>query len=213
MGRVACIDLKIDFEIVEAICDHPGIEAVSFVGSTKVAKIVYKRATNNYKRCLALGGAKNHLLVLPDAKAEMNIDEYDSQALSRSEFSNNALWLDVVSQRFIVNVFVAESSRSSYPQPSFCVGPSWTAGDAQDRHSITILELRHAKRSTRCRVQNTDQIRHARNDLLRPIFSSMLGIDVFVLERDLDRARRDNSGDPFARGFLFLVGGQCGHCD
>ncbi len=60
-----------DVEIVEAICDHPGIEAISFVGSTNVAKIVYKRATNNYKRCLALGGAKNHLMVLPDAKPDM----------------------------------------------------------------------------------------------------------------------------------------------
>jgi len=56
-----------DVEIVEAICDHPGIMAVSFVGSTKVAKIVYQRATSHYKRCLALGGAKNHLVVLPDA--------------------------------------------------------------------------------------------------------------------------------------------------
>jgi malonate-semialdehyde dehydrogenase (acetylating) / methylmalonate-semialdehyde dehydrogenase len=56
-----------DVEIVEAICDHPQIEAVSFVGSTKVARIVYQRATSNYKRCLALGGAKNHLMVLPDA--------------------------------------------------------------------------------------------------------------------------------------------------
>jgi malonate-semialdehyde dehydrogenase (acetylating)/methylmalonate-semialdehyde dehydrogenase len=53
--------------LVEAICDHPGIEAVSFVGSTKIAKVVYRRATYNYKRCVALGGAKNHLLVLPDA--------------------------------------------------------------------------------------------------------------------------------------------------
>jgi malonate-semialdehyde dehydrogenase (acetylating)/methylmalonate-semialdehyde dehydrogenase len=60
-----------DGEIVEAICDHPGIEAVSFVGSTKVAKIVYQRATKNFKRALALGGAKNHLMVLPDAKADM----------------------------------------------------------------------------------------------------------------------------------------------
>src|SRR5450432_3622927 len=56
-----------DAEMVQAICDHPGIEAVSFVGSTKVAKIVYQRATSKYKRCLALGGAKNHLMVLPDA--------------------------------------------------------------------------------------------------------------------------------------------------
>jgi malonate-semialdehyde dehydrogenase (acetylating)/methylmalonate-semialdehyde dehydrogenase len=60
-----------DSEIVGAICDHPGIEAVSFVGSTKVAKLVYQRATQSLKRCLALGGAKNHLLVLPDAKADM----------------------------------------------------------------------------------------------------------------------------------------------
>jgi malonate-semialdehyde dehydrogenase (acetylating)/methylmalonate-semialdehyde dehydrogenase len=58
-------------EAVEAICDHPGIAAVSFVGSTKVAKIVYKRATSNLKRCLALGGAKNHLIVMPDADREM----------------------------------------------------------------------------------------------------------------------------------------------
>jgi len=58
-------------EVVEAICDHPGIKAVSFVGSTKVAKIVYKRATSSLKRCVALGGAKNHLLVLPDANPEM----------------------------------------------------------------------------------------------------------------------------------------------
>lgn len=56
-----------DVEIVEAICDHPAIEAVSFVGSTRIAKIVYQRATHNYKRCLALGGAKNHLMVMPDA--------------------------------------------------------------------------------------------------------------------------------------------------
>ena len=56
-----------DVEIVEAICDHPGIEAVSIVGSTKVAKLVYQRSTHHFKRCLALGGAKNHLLVLPDA--------------------------------------------------------------------------------------------------------------------------------------------------
>lgn len=56
-----------DREIVEAICDHPGIDAVSFVGSTRTAKLVYQRATSNYKRCLALGGAKNHLFVLPDA--------------------------------------------------------------------------------------------------------------------------------------------------
>jgi len=58
-------------EVVEAICDHPGIAAVSFVGSTRVAKLVYRRATANLKRALALGGAKNHLFVLPDAEPEL----------------------------------------------------------------------------------------------------------------------------------------------
>ncbi len=53
--------------VVEAICDHPDIRALTFVGSTKVAKIVYTRATGNLKRALAMGGAKNHLIVLPDA--------------------------------------------------------------------------------------------------------------------------------------------------
>jgi malonate-semialdehyde dehydrogenase (acetylating)/methylmalonate-semialdehyde dehydrogenase len=58
-------------ETVEAICDHPDIEGISFVGSTKVAKIVYRRGTANLKRVLALGGAKNHLIVMPDAEPEM----------------------------------------------------------------------------------------------------------------------------------------------
>jgi malonate-semialdehyde dehydrogenase (acetylating) / methylmalonate-semialdehyde dehydrogenase len=58
-------------EVVEALCDHPGIAAVSFVGSTKIAQVVYRRATGNLKRCLALGGAKNHLIVMPDADREM----------------------------------------------------------------------------------------------------------------------------------------------
>lgn len=60
-----------DATIVQAICDHPEIKAITFVGSTKVAKQVYTRATGNLKQCLALGGAKNHLIVLPDAQPAM----------------------------------------------------------------------------------------------------------------------------------------------
>ena len=62
-------------DVVEAICDHPEIKAVSFVGSTPVAQIVYRRATSNLKRCLALGGAKNHLIVLPDANLELSASD------------------------------------------------------------------------------------------------------------------------------------------
>ena len=58
-------------DIVEGICAHKSIEAVSFVGSTKVAKLVYQQSTQSLKRCIALGGAKNHLFVLPDANPAM----------------------------------------------------------------------------------------------------------------------------------------------
>lgn len=58
-------------EAVEAICDHPGIAAVGFVGSTAVARAVYSRAAATGKRVRSLGGAKNHLVVVPDADPEM----------------------------------------------------------------------------------------------------------------------------------------------
>jgi malonate-semialdehyde dehydrogenase (acetylating) / methylmalonate-semialdehyde dehydrogenase len=58
-------------EAAEAILDHPGIEAASFVGSTAVAKEVYRRGSAALKRVLALGGAKNHVIVMPDADPEM----------------------------------------------------------------------------------------------------------------------------------------------
>jgi len=61
-------------DAVEAICDHPDIAAVAFVGSTPIAKTVYARATGHGKRALALGGAKNHFIVLPDADPDVTID-------------------------------------------------------------------------------------------------------------------------------------------
>src|SRR5919198_2302688 len=60
-------------EVVNAICDHPGIRAVSFVGSTAVAKHVYQRATHAGKRVQALGGAKNFVVIMPDADLERSM--------------------------------------------------------------------------------------------------------------------------------------------
>jgi malonate-semialdehyde dehydrogenase (acetylating) / methylmalonate-semialdehyde dehydrogenase len=60
-------------EVVEAFCDHPGIRAVSFVGSTPVARLVYQRATHAGKRVQALGGAKNFVIVMPDADFDRSI--------------------------------------------------------------------------------------------------------------------------------------------
>jgi len=58
-------------DVSEAICDHPGIRAVSFVGSTPVAKAVYERGTRAGKRVQALGGAKNFVVVMPDADLDL----------------------------------------------------------------------------------------------------------------------------------------------
>jgi malonate-semialdehyde dehydrogenase (acetylating)/methylmalonate-semialdehyde dehydrogenase len=59
---------------VDAILDHPGIAAVSFVGSTPIAQYVYARGCANGKRVQALGGAKNHLVVMPDADLDQAAD-------------------------------------------------------------------------------------------------------------------------------------------
>src|SRR5215208_5617718 len=60
-------------EVVEGILDHPGIDAVSFVGSAPVAKIIYERSAKAGKRVQALGGAKNHMIVLPDAVIDKTV--------------------------------------------------------------------------------------------------------------------------------------------
>ena len=59
---------------VDAILEHPDIAAVSFVGSTPIAKYIYETGTRNGKRVQALGGAKNHMVVLPDADVDMAAD-------------------------------------------------------------------------------------------------------------------------------------------
>ena len=59
---------------VDALLEHPDVAAVSFVGSTPVAKYIYSTATSHGKRCQALGGAKNHMVVLPDADIDMAAD-------------------------------------------------------------------------------------------------------------------------------------------
>ncbi|WP_288481043.1 CoA-acylating methylmalonate-semialdehyde dehydrogenase [uncultured Deinococcus sp.] len=63
-----------DKEAVDALLAHPGVAAISFVGSTPVARSIYEAGTKNGKRVQALGGAKNHMIVLPDADIGMAAD-------------------------------------------------------------------------------------------------------------------------------------------
>jgi malonate-semialdehyde dehydrogenase (acetylating)/methylmalonate-semialdehyde dehydrogenase len=72
--------LQGDRVAVDRLLEHPDIKAVSFVGSTPVAKYIYETATRNGKRVQALGGAKNHMLVLPDADIGMAADAAVSAA-------------------------------------------------------------------------------------------------------------------------------------
>ncbi|MFK7087679.1 CoA-acylating methylmalonate-semialdehyde dehydrogenase [Chromobacterium violaceum] len=66
--------------VVDAICDHPDIKAVSFVGSTKVGTHVYQRATLSGKRAQCMMGAKNHAIVLPDANKEQALNQLTGAA-------------------------------------------------------------------------------------------------------------------------------------
>src|SRR5699024_1522694 len=59
---------------VDALLEHPDIAAVSFVGSTPIAQSIYAKATANGKRAQCLGGAKNHMVVLPDADLDLAAD-------------------------------------------------------------------------------------------------------------------------------------------
>ncbi len=63
-----------DKEAVDALLDHPDVQAISFVGSTPIAEYVYHRGCQNGKRVQALGGAKNHMVVMPDADMDQAVD-------------------------------------------------------------------------------------------------------------------------------------------
>ena len=81
-------------EVVETMCDHPDIEGVSFVGSSDVAKIVYTRAGAAGKRVQTLGGAKNFLIVMPDADMDATLDACAGSILDRQV---SAAWLEALS--------------------------------------------------------------------------------------------------------------------
>jgi malonate-semialdehyde dehydrogenase (acetylating) / methylmalonate-semialdehyde dehydrogenase len=63
-----------DKEAVDALLDHPGIAAVGFVGSTPIAQYIYGRAAANGKRAQCFGGAKNHMIIMPDADLDQAVD-------------------------------------------------------------------------------------------------------------------------------------------
>jgi malonate-semialdehyde dehydrogenase (acetylating)/methylmalonate-semialdehyde dehydrogenase len=132
-------------EVVEAICDHPGIAAVGFVGSTKVAKLVYGRSCTQGKRALCLGGAKNHLVVVPDADPAVAVDNivasFTGCAGQRCMAASVLLAVGDVDH---IIAQVAEKSRAL--QLGDALGPVTTpAAVERMHHYVTDAERRGAK--------------------------------------------------------------------
>src|SRR3546814_15470083 len=84
-----------DKEMVDAILDHPDIGAVSFVGSSDIAHYVYNRGVANGKRVQAMGGAKNHGIVMPDADLDQVVHDLTGAAFGPAGASGMALPLVV----------------------------------------------------------------------------------------------------------------------
>jgi len=124
-------------EVVDAILDHPVIRAVTFVGSTAVARHVYSRASANGKRVLAQGGAKNPLVILPDADEEMTtkivMDSVYGNAGQRCLAASNIVLVGEAGKRFKPPLVEAAQERitGNGLEPQVQMGPVITPASKQ----------------------------------------------------------------------------------
>src|SRR5918994_1238314 len=140
---------------VDAILQHPEIKAVSFVGSTPIAKYVYENATKHGKRAQALGGAKNHMIVLPDADVDMAADAAVSAAYGsageRCMAISQVVAVGDVADRFIeaVKARIPKVKVGDGMQPDSEMGPlvtrehrdkvaSYVAGTADEGGKVVV---------------------------------------------------------------------------
>ncbi len=115
---------------VDRILEHPGIAAISFVGSTPIAKYIYETGTRNGKRVQALGGAKNHMVVLPDADIDMAADAAVSAAYGSA--GERCMAISV-----LVAVGALRRSRSSTPSRPACRSCASAPARARERDGTT----------------------------------------------------------------------------
>jgi malonate-semialdehyde dehydrogenase (acetylating)/methylmalonate-semialdehyde dehydrogenase len=114
-----------DKEAVDRLLEHPDIAAISFVGSTPIAKYIYETGTANGKRVQALGGAKNHMLVLPDADLDMAADAAVSAGYGSAGERCMAISI-VLASESIADALVAKIAERI---PSIKVGPGHESGN------------------------------------------------------------------------------------
>lgn len=99
-----------DKEAVDALLAHPKVKAISFVGSTPIAKYIHTTATANGKRAQALGGAKNHMLVMPDADLDVAADALMGAAYGAAGERCMAISVAVVVGDTVADALVAKLS-------------------------------------------------------------------------------------------------------
>jgi len=127
-----------DKEAVDALLTHPDVAAVSFVGSTPIARHIYETGTANGKRVQALGGAKNHMLVLPDADLDMAADAAVSagfgSAGERCMAISVVLAVELVADALVeaIRTRIADIRVGPGDEPGNEMGPLITA-EARDR--------------------------------------------------------------------------------
>ena len=131
--------------MVELLCENPTIKAVSFVGSTPIAKIVYAKASASHKRCIALGGAKNHLIVMPDAHPEMTANNViaSMSGCAGHRCMAASVMLAVGNCDNIINLMVTEATKV-IPNKTLGAVISKFAKEKIEKH-ITLAEKQGAK--------------------------------------------------------------------
>ena len=131
--------------MVELLCENPTIKAVSFVGSTPIAKIVYAKASASHKRCIALGGAKNHLIVMPDAHPEMTANNViaSMSGCAGQRCMAASVMLAVGNCDNIINLMVTEATKV-IPEKTLGAVISKFAKEKIENH-ITLAEQQGAK--------------------------------------------------------------------
>jgi len=111
--------------VVDALCDHAGIRALTFVGSSRVAKLVHARAIATGKKALALGGAKNHLVAAPDADLEMASSDIVASfaGCAGQRCMAASVLLTLGAQPALVGKVVQKASAIRMGQAKGCMGP------------------------------------------------------------------------------------------
>lgn len=110
---------------VEALCDHPDVKAVTFVGTSRVAELISKRCRNLNKRVLALGGAKNHLIAAPDCDVDLTSSDVTSSfcGCSGQRCMAASVLITIGEQKALLDAIVRKAAALKPGQEAGFVGP------------------------------------------------------------------------------------------